>query len=296
MYNNKHLIKRYGKSYYLATLFFPAHVSKDTMELYKFVRIPDQIVDGEVQDANQLPIASNLEEHYSSAHAKLIKMRQERKLAYEEKNKRHVLRGDSVELFNRKEIPFEYSKAFFEAMLKDTTNHRYQTYEQLKDYMYGSASVVWLMMCHLIWCDRRALDYADLLWEAMQLSNFLRDIREDYESLWRIYIPEEDLKHYSLSHEDLIGFSKERRIDDNFTSFMKAYIAMNREQYRKSLEWVKYLHPRGRRAVYLAAKLYEGILDRIEANDYNVFGHSCRTTKRDKAKLLTKGLIDYIYH
>ena len=77
--------------------------------------------------------------------------------------------------------------------------------------MYGSASVVGLMMCHLIGFtdpqhEKIAKEYATVLGNAMQLTNFLRDVREDYEDLDRIYMPLEDLAKHGLSHDDIISF------------------------------------------------------------------------------------------
>ena len=96
-------------------------------------------------------------------------------------------------------------------MIDDCSVHRYETYEQLECYMYGSASVVGLMMCHLIGFtdpahEETAKAYATELGNAMQLTNFLRDVREDYEDLGRIYIPTDILQDHGLSHEDIISF------------------------------------------------------------------------------------------
>ena len=78
--------------------------------------------------------------------------------------------------------------------------------------MYGSASVVGLMMCYIVgYQDEESLEiakpYAIELGNAMQLTNFLRDIREDYADIGRIYIPEQILRKHHLSHEDIIRYS-----------------------------------------------------------------------------------------
>lgn len=92
-------------------------------------------------------------------------------------------------------------------MLMDCEMHRYQTYEQLDYYMYGSAAVIGLMMCELMGkVDPQALPYAHALGDAMQMTNFLRDIREDFVDLDRIYLPEQDLAPYQLSHRDIEDF------------------------------------------------------------------------------------------
>ena len=165
--------------------------------------------------------------------------------------------------------------------------------------MYGSASVVGLMMCHIIGFtdpkhEKKAKVYATELGNAMQLTNFLRDVREDYEQLGRIYIPSEILKKYGLSHDDIPRFINETQITDTMdeikktsrTMAMKEMIAHCRTMYAHSFDGLQYLQPEGRKAVRLAALLYESILDKIEHNNYDVFTKSCRTTLRDKLKTL----------
>ena len=84
-------------------------------------------------------------------------------------------------------------------MIQDLTQTRYQTYDELKNYMWGSASVVGLMMSHVIgFNDMRALKYAPKLGYAMQLTNFLRDIDEDYQLRGRIYLPLDELARFDL--------------------------------------------------------------------------------------------------
>jgi 15-cis-phytoene synthase len=110
-------------------------------------------------------------------------------------------------------------------MLMDCDLHRYQTYEQLDTYMYGSAAVIGLMMCEVMGDpDPRAIPYAHVLGDAMQMTNFLRDIREDFVELDRIYLPQQDLARYQLSHrdiEDFCNFSKKnvKTYKVNFCNF-----------------------------------------------------------------------------
>ena len=122
-------MKKYGTSYYYATLFFPARIKNDVMTLYKFVRIPDLVVD----DAN---VTS------SAARDALNDMRTDWEEAYNTGDLSHIVRGDSVELFRRCHIPFSLSRDFRDAMIMDTEKLRYDTYEELQQYMYGSAMVV----------------------------------------------------------------------------------------------------------------------------------------------------------
>lgn len=286
-----HLIRifRYGTSYALATGFFPKSIAKKVLLLYSFVRIPDNIVD-EVTWIE-------LWWHYHQARVKLLALQDERIHAYTTKNREDSVWGQYVSLFHDNQIPFEYSQAFFKAMIDDCSIHRYETYEQLEGYMYGSASVVGLMMCHLIGFtdpdhEETAKAYATDLGNAMQLTNFLRDVREDYEDLERIYIPVQILQDHGLSHEDIIsfchgGYSKTpREKQEARISAMQSLIAKCRAMYTHSLDGLQYLRPEWRGAVRLAALLYASILDKIEKNQDDVFSKSCRTSLWDKVKVM----------
>lgn len=83
-------------------------------------------------------------------------------------------------------------------MITDTHILSYETYDQLRTYMYGSAMVVGEMMCYVVGTHDipAALPAAHALGEAMQLTNFLRDVREDRIDLQRIYMPNDDLGKY----------------------------------------------------------------------------------------------------
>lgn len=299
-------ILKYGTSYAIATGFFPKDVAKQVITLYSFVRIPDNIVDDIIP-------WTDLKSHYSQAKTKLLALRDERTHAYTANDRSDPTRGQYVSLFQDNTIPFQYSLDFYQAMIDDCTIHRYQTYTQLEWYMYWSASVVGLMMCHLIGFtdpahEETAKSYAIELGNAMQLTNFLRDVREDYEELGRIYVPlymdcfvprsdshcEEAIADEAIHtiHEDIISFcngwydqateeKKKARADT-----MNIYITKCRTMYAHSLDGLQYLKPEWREAVRLAALLYESILDKIEHNTYDVFTKNCRTNLKDKSKTL----------
>lgn len=285
-------ILKYGTSYAIATGFFPTEIKKNVLLLYSFVRIPDNIVD-------DMTPWIDLTTHYKQAKKKLKSLQQSRQDAYSHNDITNSQRGQYITLFKDNDIPFQYSLDFFKAMIDDCTIHRYKTYEQLEWYMYWSASVVGLMMCHIIGFtdtkdEKKAKIYATELWNAMQLTNFLRDVREDYEQLDRIYMPSEILKKYWLSHDDIRWFIEWTKIDDIMTDikkesrklYMQSMIAECRKMYAHSLDGLQYLNPEWRQAVRIAALLYESILDKIEKNNYDVFTKSARTNLKDKFQTL----------
>lgn len=120
-------------------------------------------------------------------------------------------------------------------MLLDTEKFRYDNYTELQSYMYGSAMVVGEMMCYVIGSfDERALPHAMALGEAMQLTNFLRDVQEDYKDLHRIYMPLEDLQLFGLDHDSIKNFVSTGEISLAWKSYMQYQIDRAEELYTKA--------------------------------------------------------------
>lgn len=278
-------IIKYGTSYAIATSFFPPQIAKNVIELYQFVRIPDNIVD---DHAHEITISK----HYSQAFQKLEMMSNYRTTAYQNNMIDDWNWWNYVRLFKNNNIDSNFSVAFYDAMKQDCVLHRYKTYEDLQKYMYGSAIVIGMMMNRLMWVEDLQTDnFASKLWEAMQMTNFLRDIREDYTLLDRIYVPEEILNRYGINHQIIIKFC-DRKIDYNsserrsFVAAMKDMIVWCRKLYRESEKWIEWLPDDCKKAVIISARLYEWILDNIERNEYDIFTKSAKTTLITKVKIL----------
>lgn len=137
MYSALSLIKRYGTSYYLACLRFPRSKREEVFELYKFVRLPDQIID--TPGVNKQEALQQLDQE-----------RNQRTTVYQTKNLSDEKYGKVCLLFYTYDIPFEYSQLFRDAMKQDCIKTQYQTYQELQEYMVGSAEVVGLMMNKLL--------------------------------------------------------------------------------------------------------------------------------------------------
>jgi 15-cis-phytoene synthase len=276
----RNLMKRFGTSYFWATLLLPHDIQQATVELYKFVRIPDEIVDGiERGDINIQ--TTQFENLY-----------QDRKQTYQDQNTSHPIFGQRVFLMNEYEINSDLVDSFYQAMRDDLTISRYASYEQLQWYMYGSAKVVWLMMCDIVWYDQTyqqaTLDGARKLGEAMQLTNFLRDVCEDYADLDRIYMPSDDLAQFGLTHDDIAQFCQSKQINDRWVSFMKHMVDRCDQLYDQANITISYLTPSCQSAILLSSDLYRAILRKIESIWYNQFARSARTTKRDKLKVIAR--------
>lgn len=276
-------MRRFGTSYFWATLLLPKKIQHQTVELYKFVRIPDQIVD-DTPDAEW--------EVISDKWASLTDFIARRETAYQNKAIDDSLFGEWIKIMYEHDIDPSYTQIFMAAMQQDLTVNRYDSYQQLQWYMHGSAEVVGLMMTDIIWYDQSqreiTLAGARKLWEAMQLTNFLRDVYEDYMDLNRIYMPADILAEYGLTHDDVIRYTQTDTIDHKRIAYMKHMIKVCDTMYDEANETIKYLTPSCQSAIIIASDLYRAILRKLESIEYNQFARSATTTRRDKLVVIAK--------
>lgn len=268
--------KKYGKSYYFATYFFPKDLRNATYSLYAFFRLPDEIVDSQGIKGRDLIMDE------------MQTFRNDWKNAYSTgESDNPVLRATAF-VFKKYSIPFEYSEVFLNSMLQDISTSRYATYKDLEDYMYGSAAVVGIMMSYVIgFSDKQALIYAEKLGYAMQVTNFLRDIKEDYKERGRIYMPQDELSAFGLKEDDI----KQERVSENFVRFMRFQIDRARSLYNEADKGIKMLSPRGRLSVKIASVLYGHILYEIEKQGYNIYEERARVSFGKKILLLIQTLL-----
>ena len=257
----------YGRSYYAATRLFPRDVRGAVWVLYAFVRLPDEIVDTEGPRGGEETLAAL--QHWKDLWRD----------AYESGESGEPVLRAAATVFKKYDIPPELAESFFDAMRQDTTVTRYETYQELEEYMYGSAAVVGRMIMRVIgYSTEDAFQYGDALGYAMQLTNFLRDIKEDYELRDRIYLPREEMERFGVTEATL----KAGVVTPEFRALMEFEIQRARKLYAQADQGVAMLDPRGRKAVRLSRVLYSKILDKIEAADLDVFSRRCRTGTIEK--------------
>jgi len=265
--------RKFGTTYYISTMRFPKVLRERVHAIYAFVRVPDEWVDN--------PEGLSVEERS----AKLRAWREEMIAGLQGVRPEHPVMRAYCDVARECNIPLSEAECFIDAMEMDLTVGRYENYQQLRDYMRGSASAVGVLMCYAMGAeiDDHLLDRARALGEAMQLTNFLRDIGEDLER-GRIYMPLDELAQFGLSPDDLIA----HRNTAEFKRFMKFEIQRTRDLYAFADGGIVRLPDHMRRAVLMARILYSKILDQIEANDYDVFTQRARTTKFQKLACLAQ--------
>lgn len=260
-----------SKSFYFATRFFPPELARAAHAVYWFCRTTDDLVD-ENADLHQAEL--NLEAWAWSTQA--------------------ALRGRAVEqpelrLFARVVrdygIPHEYPLELIEGMRMDLRCTRYQTFDELSVFCYRVASVVGLMMMHVIGYSGRAEDYAIDLGIALQLTNILRDVGEDLER-GRIYLPADEMKRFGYSESDLLNRVRNSR----FTELMRFQAERARRYYAAAGPGIRLLDSQGRFAVEIAARVYAAILRRIEANGFDVFTRRAVVSPLEKYWITARAL------
>jgi phytoene synthase len=167
----------------------------------------------------------------------------------------------------RYQIPRGYAEQLVDGVSRDRYQSRYDTFEDLASYCYGVASTVGLMSMHIVgFHDQAAIPYALRMGVALQLTNILRDIGEDWER-GRLYLPREELADFQIDESDV----QAGRVTAHWRALMRFQIERTCRLYAESWPGLALLSRQGRLAIAAAADFYSAILRDIEAHDYDVF-------------------------
>lgn len=258
------LTKHHSRTFFMASSLLPPDKRRGARALYAFCRVSDDLVDRPRE--NSLQLLSEWRNNTINAQPAL---------------------GDHVaiawdhtsRLFC---IPWLYAEQLIDGVAMDLKKNRYQTFQELTAYCYGVACTVGLMSMHIIGFETdEAIPYAIRLGVALQLTNILRDVGEDW-ALGRVYLPQEELRMFQLDDSDIAAGV----VTDAWREFMRYQIHRVRNLYRSALPGVALLDPDGRFAIGAAGELYQAILSEIEENDYDVFNHRAYIGRIDKIRRL----------
>ncbi|MEY4411922.1 MAG: hypothetical protein RL560_181 [Actinomycetota bacterium] len=266
----KRLNSLHGKTYYLATLLLPERKRPYVHALYGFARYADEIVDDLASTLSPQEKADVLRTWSSGVLADLKSGR----------SSDHIGRAlvDTVQTFN---IPHQHFVDFLHSMEMDLTITEYQTFNDLHEYVYGSAAVIGLEMVPILgYSDERAFDAAQKLGIAFQLANFIRDVAEDLDR-GRVYLPLQELAEYGVNRE----FLEKRELTPEIIAALKFQIARVRSLQAEANEGIKYLDKESRPCIRAASELYCGIVDEVEAIGYDIFNKRAKTSTARRAKV-----------
>lgn len=240
---SKAIQRRTGRTFHIATRLLPQHIRHPTYVLYAFFRLADQVVD------DPHPAPPDLQR------AELTRIRE---AALGQRETDDPVLEAFAEVRKRNGIPDREVEAFIGAMLDDVNDENrtrvgFDDDEELYDYLRGSAVAVAYMMLAVM--DPKqpevARPHARALGEAFQLTNFLRDVREDIEQYDRVYIPRNTLERTGADVSDIVA----RRWTPAFRDAMKQELERAEDKYRHGVAGIRYL-PEGCRFPVLMASIF----------------------------------------
>jgi 15-cis-phytoene synthase len=272
----RQLNKRHGTTYYWSTYALPRVKRHHVHALYGFCRHADDIVD-------------DLPPHPDPATA--VELRARALADFGDRFFADLEAGDSddevlkavVHTVRAFRIDPDCFRRFLRSMAMDLTVERYETWDDLRGYMDGSAAVIGEMMLPILEpLSPEATGPARDLGDAFQLTNFLRDIDEDLDR-GRIYVPQEDIRRFGAEE----AFAA-RRATPEFVALMRFEIERCRRLYASADRGLALLPPTSARGISAARVLYARILDRIEAQGHDVFARRARVPTWQKAATVAR--------
>jgi len=281
--------RNFAKSFYFSSFLLPKEKRAAAYAVYTFCRYADNIVDGSVMISTE-----NIREKFKELNSFLDEVYFTMKGNIDLSDRRavlpaHISRSAFAQTVVKYKIPRKYFHDLIEGVCMDTEHKRYNTFAELENYCYKVASVVGLIMTEIFgYTHKAALPYAVYLGKAMQLTNILRDIKEDYQ-MGRIYLPSEELKCFEYTEGDIAA----RNMNENFAMMMRFNIDRARAYYELSTHGFPYLTNDGSRTtVVLMYKIYSRILNEIEAYGYDVYSDRRFVSTAEKLKLTGLYLIN----
>jgi phytoene synthase len=271
----KRLNSLHGKTYYLATLLLPPAKRPFVHALYGFARYAYEIVDDlnstltDEEKAAELStwgnlVLSDIKSGTSSDH----------------------IGRALVDTVRRFDIPISYFEAFLHSMTMDLTVSEYQSFEDLMEYVYGSASVIGLQMLPILGSTSpEALIAAEKLGTAFQLANFIRDVGEDLDR-GRIYLPIQELSAHGVTNEML----EEKILTQQIKAALQEQIARVRRLQKEAAPGIKLLAPESQACIEAASELYCGIVDEVEKIGYEIFAKRAKTSTWRRIKVALPAL------
>ncbi len=260
------ITRREAKNFYYAFLTLPVAKRRAIYAAYAFCRHCDDSVDEETStDAKLTALAdlhSDLEATYSGNASSPV----------------FLALADVAKQYD---IPQDYFREVILGVERDLVKDRFKNFDELREYCYRVASVVGLICLQIFGYDNDdAKEYAVDLGLAMQLTNIIRDVREDLE-MGRVYLPQDEMARFGYSEEDLRSGVRNQA----FMDLMQFQSQRAREYFDRGFKLLPYLSRRSRACPAVLGALYSKVLDRIEASDYDVLESRVSLSKAEKIRI-----------
>jgi 15-cis-phytoene synthase len=264
--------RRRARNFYYSFVVLPAEKRRAFCAVYAFMRYCDDISDGDAGLATKREMLRNWREQLDAVFSGTP-------------GDNPVLPAfrDTVLSFS---IPAEYFHWIIDGAEMDLAGVRYETFQDLYKYCFNVASAVGLVCLQIFgFKQERAKHYAEECGIAFQLTNILRDIKEDAR-MGRIYLPQEDLHRFGYTPEEL----RQGVFDERFKSLMTFEANRARHYYGQARHLLPLVEDTSRPALWAMIQIYERILDRIVARQYDVFREPIRLPSAEKISVALRAL------
>lgn len=271
----RRVARQRAKNFYYSFLLLDKHQHDAMCAIYTFMRICDDLSDDPAQ-TDPLKIRRSIAEWRLDTN--------------------HALRGEFndqplwpafYDAVKRYKIPHRYFHEMIDGITSDLDPRAVQNFDELYRYCYQVASVVGLTIIHIFGFESvAALILAEKCGIAFQLTNILRDVREDATS-GRVYLPLDELAQFGVTKGQLEHGAE----DDRFRAFMRFQAERARRYYEESAPLAGLIHQRSRPSLWALRAIYQRLLDRIEDSNYAVLSHRINVPTRTKMALLLRAFI-----
>jgi phytoene synthase len=263
------IARREAKNFYYSFLLLDPPKRSAMCAVYAFMRYCDDLSDDEA---------------IVDRAAAIGRWKADLESAFAGKAPEHALWPAFMDAVARYKIPHEYFFQMIEGVSSDLEPREIQTFEELYGYCYHVASVVGLTVIHIFgFEDPAALKLAEKCGIAFQLTNILRDVKEDV-GKQRIYLPAEDVKRFGVQAEDLKG----NAVSAPLRKLLQFEGARAREYYRESAPLVALIHSKSRPSLKALIGIYSRLLDKIESAHYEVLAQRVRVPTWEKVWILIR--------
>jgi 15-cis-phytoene synthase len=258
------ICRHHARSFYFASHFLPQPKRARAYAVYAFCRLLDDAADESLSLAAVERFEQVLDDVYAD---RRLDVEQPALLAF----------ADTVHACS---IPKHLFRDLAEGCRMDFTITRYESWIDLERYCYHVAGVVGLIMCHVFGVNSEsARDRAVRMGNAMQLTNILRDVREDFDQRGRIYLPRDEMARFGVDERALAGHDA----SPAFRDLIRLQVARARALYHDASRALPAIPDDGSRlTACVMATVYGGILRAIERLDYDVFAERARLSGRQK--------------
>jgi phytoene synthase len=279
-----------AKNFYYSFLLLPRAQRQAMCAIYAFMRYCDDLSDDETIRDRAAEIA-RWRRDLEAALERTANAREDGRCSA------HPIWPAFADAVARYRIPHQYFFDMIEGVSSDLEPRRIATFNELYDYCYHVASVVGLTIVHIFGFDgpeaREGFDapeaqsQASVLAEkcgiAFQLTNILRDVREDSQKD-RVYLPQEDLERFGVTEAEL----RATQVSPNLRRLLEFEAARARQYYRDSEPLIGMIHKRSRASLRALIAIYSRLLDRIVAADYEVLVRRVRVPTWQKLWILAR--------